>query len=335
VAREASPRAPDCRCGLEGELTVPVFGVRRHHQSASRSAGRQSRSSTTRRAALGHRQRIRNSPQRLSGDYMRVAKDLGLGRDGDRPAGQPGRQTLHLIYRDNSAKDHMRSADPYVDLDVIDSRAPRFNQSVVAILCGLALLTGWWGLASVMGLQLAVGLMLGRRWCISCVLYFEVIQPRLGEGVVEDARPPRFANILGATCLGTATVLHLAGAHMLGWVLVGAVASLAAFAALTGICVGCNLYKLSARVRGIRPGTATRIDLVELGVTTSLPVVIEFSHPLCSECRDVQPKLRDSGRELVVVDVSQSKELARKYNVSVVPTAFLVEANGEVQARLA
>jgi Domain of unknown function (DUF4395)/Thioredoxin len=228
-----------------------------------------------------------------------------------------------------------RLADPYTDVDVIDSRAPRLNQTVVALVCGLALLTGWWGLASAMGAQLLIGLVFGRRWCLSCLLYFEVIQPRLGEGAIEDARPPRFANILGATFLGAATVFQVAGAHIVGWVLVGSVGALATFAALTGICVGCNLYKVSARVRGIRPGTAGLIDLAELGAPNGRSVVVEFTHPLCTECRDVERKLRDSGHELVLVDVSRRHELARKYNVSVVPTAFLVEGNGEVRTRLA
>jgi hypothetical protein len=232
-------------------------------------------------------------------------------------------------------KSPLRSADPYTEVDVIDARAPRFNQTVVAIICALALATGWWGLATLMGLQLAVGLAFGRRWCLSCVVYFEVIQPRLGEGEIEDARPPRFANVLGAVFLGAATVFHLAGAHVAGWLLVGIVASFAMFAALTGICVGCNIYKVLARFRGIRPGAAIQIDLAELGVTTGGPVVVEFTHPLCTACREVEGELRDAGHELVVVDVSKRRELARRYNVSVVPTALLVGASGEVQARLA
>jgi Domain of unknown function (DUF4395)/Thioredoxin len=228
-----------------------------------------------------------------------------------------------------------RLADPYVDTDVIDSRAPRFNQTVVAVACGLALLTGWWGLAAVMGLQLAVGLTFGRRWCLPCVFYFELIQPRLGEGQIEDARPPRFANLVGAVFLGTATAFHLAGAHVLGWFLIGVVGALAMFAAVTGICVGCNLYKLSARLRGIRPGSASHIDLGELDLVTSGAVVVEFTHPLCSECREVETKLKKAGYEVAAVDVSRRQDMARKYNVSVVPTAFLVDASGEVQARLA
>ncbi|HEU6443675.1 MAG TPA: hypothetical protein VFL61_01310 [Gaiellaceae bacterium] len=36
-----------------------------------------------------------------------------------------------------------RAADPYGDLDVIDSRAPRFNQATIGLLAALAVVGGW------------------------------------------------------------------------------------------------------------------------------------------------------------------------------------------------
>ena len=86
-----------------------------------------------------------------------------------------------------------RLADPYRDLDVIDSRAPRFNQATIGALSALAVATGWWWLLGVLAAQLAVGLTLGRRFCLPCLAYFELVQPRFGEGPLEDSRPPRFA----------------------------------------------------------------------------------------------------------------------------------------------
>jgi hypothetical protein len=47
-----------------------------------------------------------------------------------------------------------RQADPYKDLLVIDARAPRFNQGVVATVTLTALVTGFWPLFAVMGSQL-------------------------------------------------------------------------------------------------------------------------------------------------------------------------------------
>jgi hypothetical protein len=118
-----------------------------------------------------------------------------------------------------------RAADPYRDLDVIDSRAPRFNQAAIGTLSALAVATGWWWLLGILAAQLAVGLTLGRRFCLPCVAYFELLQPRFGEGPLEDARPPRFANLVGAIFLGTATVSYGLGLDPLGAALGGLVAA--------------------------------------------------------------------------------------------------------------
>ncbi len=143
-----------------------------------------------------------------------------------------------------------RLADPYRDLDVIDSRAPLFNQATIGLLAVLALATGWWWLLGVLGLQLVVGLTLGRRFCLPCLAYFELVQPRLGEGTLEDARPPRFANLVGAVFLTSATVAYAAGLTGLGAVLGGLVAALALLAAATGFCTGCEAYKLGSFLLG-------------------------------------------------------------------------------------
>ena len=143
-----------------------------------------------------------------------------------------------------------RLADPYRDLDVIDSRAPRFNQATIGLLATLALATGWWWLLSVLGAQLLVGLTLGRRFCLPCLAYFELVQPRVGEGPLEDARPPRFANLVGAVFLALATIAYAAGLGSLGAALGGIVAALALLAATTGFCTGCEAYKLGSFLLG-------------------------------------------------------------------------------------
>jgi hypothetical protein len=145
-----------------------------------------------------------------------------------------------------------RLADPYRDLEVIDSRAPRFNQVVVGVLAASAVLTGWWWLLALLAIQLVVGLTFGRRYCLPCLAYFELVQPALGEGPLEDSRPPRFANVVGAAFLTVASVSYLAGAEVLGAVLGGLVAVLALLAAATGFCAGCEAYKLGYLLTGRR-----------------------------------------------------------------------------------
>jgi hypothetical protein len=143
-----------------------------------------------------------------------------------------------------------RRAHPYRDLDVIDSRGPRTNQAVVGLVSVLALATGWWWLLSLLAVQLAVGLTFGRRFCLPCLLYFEVLQPRFGEGPLEDARPPRVANMIGFAVLGAASAAYAAGLGSLGFGLGALVAALALLAATTGFCTGCEAYKLGCLLTG-------------------------------------------------------------------------------------
>jgi hypothetical protein len=143
-----------------------------------------------------------------------------------------------------------RAADPYRDTDVIDSRAPRFNQAVVGVVSVLAVATGWWWLLALLALQLAVGLTFGRRFCLPCVAYFEVVQRLFGEGKLEDARPPRVANMVGIAVLGAASVAYAAGLMTVGTALGLLVAALALVAAVTGFCTGCEAYKLGLRLTG-------------------------------------------------------------------------------------
>ena len=143
-----------------------------------------------------------------------------------------------------------RAADPYRDTSVIDAHAPRFNQAVVGILSLVAVTVGPWWLLALLAAQLAVGLTLGRRYCLPCLAYFELVQPRFGEGPLEDARPPRFANLVGVVFLTAASVAYLGGWETAGVALGGIVAALALLAAATGLCAGCEAFKLGYRLIG-------------------------------------------------------------------------------------
>lgn len=230
-----------------------------------------------------------------------------------------------------------RTADPYRDLDVIDARAPRFNQATVGVLSLLAVLTGWWPILAVLAAQLAIGLRFGRRYCLPCLAYFELVQPRAGEGPIEDARPPRFANQVGLVVLGAASVGYVVGLSTLGAGLGMLVAGLALLAATTGFCAGCQVYRMAARLHGIRVTSFDRVDLLEVGMRMppSGEIVVAFGHPLCTDCHAFEARMRADGREMVVVDVREHRWLARKYGVALVPSAVTVAPDGRVIARLA
>src|SRR5919201_2787421 len=230
-----------------------------------------------------------------------------------------------------------RTADPYEDLDVIDARGPRTNQAVIGTLAVVAVLTGQAWLLGLLALQLAIGLTLGRRFCLPCLLYFEVLQPRLGEGPLEDARPPRFANMLGLVFLGSATAFYYLGAETVAWTLGLLVAGLALLAATSGLCLGCETYRLSARLRGVAAKHVRRIELEDVGLAPDgrNHTVVHFTHPLCSECREWERRLERERRRHVTVDVKSRPELARKYGVAIVPTVIDVAGDGTVLQRLA
>jgi hypothetical protein len=229
-----------------------------------------------------------------------------------------------------------RTAHPYRDIDVIDARAPRFNQATVGVVSLIALLSGWWPLLGLLAAQLGIGLRFGRRYCLPCVAYFELVQPRIGEGEIEDSRPPKFANQIGFAVLSTATVAHAVGLTGLGNGLGLIVAGLALLAATTGFCAGCEIYRIGARLRGIRSVVLDRVELAELGAPLNGgEVMVAFSHPLCTDCRTVIGRLEAGSRPVVSVDVRDRPDLARKYGVALVPTVVRVAADGRVLQQVA
>jgi hypothetical protein len=230
----------------------------------------------------------------------------------------------------------IRTADPWRDTDVIDERAPRFVQATTGTVALLGVIFGWPLAWALMAAQLLIGLALGRRYCLPCAAYFVLVQPRLGEGRLEDARPPRLANIMGTVLLGSAAALWWLGAGTAATAIAAMVAALALLSAATGFCAGCELYRLGARLRGISPGHQSHLDPADLEGFADLPrTYVEFTHPLCAECRDWERRLAGSGEPLLQIDVRSRPELARKYGIAIVPTVVAVAADGTVLERLA
>jgi hypothetical protein len=230
---------------------------------------------------------------------------------------------------------HTRTADPWRDTDVIDERAPRFNQAVTGTVALLGAIFGWPLAWALMAGQLLIGLTLGRQFCLPCVAYFVIVQPRFGEGSLEDSRPPRLANKMGVAFLGGAAAAWWLGAPAIGTAVGLLVAALALLAASTGFCVGCEIYRLTARLRGISPRHQGRIEVGDLNGAGGRPAYVEFTHPLCSECREWERRLASEPEPLLALDVSAHPDLARKYGVAVVPTVLKVGPDGAVLERLA
>lgn len=135
----------------------------------------------------------------------------------------------------------------------IDPRGPRFNQAVLTVALLGAFLLDARIVVPVFAVVLLLGAAFGPRYGPFLRLYAEVIKPRLAPPAdLEDPRPPRFAAAVGVAFLAAATLAFAAGATAVGWTLALVVAALAGLAAITGICVGCEIYVLLARRRGVR-----------------------------------------------------------------------------------
>jgi hypothetical protein len=134
----------------------------------------------------------------------------------------------------------------------IDPRGPRTNQAVLAAALLLGFLFDVRAVVPVFAVVLFLGAAFGPRYGPVLRLFAEVIRPRLAPpSHLEDPRPPRFAATVGVAFLVASSIAFLAGAPGLAWALALIVAALAALAAVTGICVGCELWLLFARRRNV------------------------------------------------------------------------------------
>lgn len=140
--------------------------------------------------------------------------------------------------------DHARPAG-------IDVRGPRFGASITTIVLATALIAGVDWLVAVQTAVFAVGALAGLRYAPYGVV-FRFLRRRLDLGAppeLEPEGPPRFAQLCGLVVAGGATAALASGAQTLGWVLTGVVLALSSLLALTGVCVGCELYLAGRRLR--------------------------------------------------------------------------------------
>ena len=134
----------------------------------------------------------------------------------------------------------------------IDPRGPRFNQAVLAVALLSGFLFDWRPVVPLFALVLLAGAAFGAKYGPFLALYAKVIKPRLGPPAeMEDPRPPRFAAAVGVVFLTAGSLAFAADAAGVGWGLALIVAALAGLSAVTGICVGCEIYILAARRRPV------------------------------------------------------------------------------------
>ncbi len=137
------------------------------------------------------------------------------------------------------------SSVPTPPASQVDPRGQRLGAGVSAVVLLVAFVLSLPWLAVLVGLNLGISAAFGTRLFLPGRLWPVVRRIRgLRPVALEHEYPPRFAQALGATFIGLGAVAFAVGATGLGWLVVGAVATLQVVLAATGICVGCRLYVL-------------------------------------------------------------------------------------------
>jgi len=136
----------------------------------------------------------------------------------------------------------------------IDPRGPRFGAALTAVLLVVVLLLGTSTAAvvvlAVVAASFALGVARGVQGTWQAAVFRALVRPRLAAPTeLEDARPPRFAQLVGLVVTGAGLVLALFGVSAAVPVS-AAIALVAAFLnAVFGLCLGCEMYLLGLRLR--------------------------------------------------------------------------------------
>jgi len=147
----------------------------------------------------------------------------------------------------------LHSFQPRAGARLIDPRGHRFGAGLSVFVLALGFVLDVSLVVPAIGIALGVSAYFGTRYSIlgrPWPLVRRVLQ--LGPPAeLESEVPPRFAQALGTLGLGLASLALAAGAlsgaplaTAAGWALTGAVGALQLVLALTGYCLGCQLYRL-------------------------------------------------------------------------------------------
>ena len=140
----------------------------------------------------------------------------------------------------------------------VDPRGLRFAAGATSVLLALTLVTGnAWPLA-VQTVVFAISVAFGVQASPYSLVFRRLIRPRLGPPAeLEDAAPPRFAQLVGLVFAVAGLAGYLTGATVLG-VVATALALVAAFVnAAVGLCLGCEAYLLIKRITTTRTPATT------------------------------------------------------------------------------
>lgn len=143
--------------------------------------------------------------------------------------------------------------------DQVDPRALRFSAAATASVLAVVLLVVGGARPLALGLlasQVAVygfTAFVSVHWSVWAQIFARVIWPRISAATeLEDARPVRFAQLIGFVLTALALLGFVSGADALGNALTVVVVVGAVINASTGVCLGCRFYLLARRLTQVR-----------------------------------------------------------------------------------
>lgn len=203
---------------------------------------------------------------------------------------------------------------------------PRFAQAITGVLAleALAFQDRW---TVVVALALVVVALLAPRLSPVNALFRLIARPATE---LEPVAPVRFAQGMAAAGLGAAAVLFGLGGDTAAWIIVGVIGVVALFSAVTGICVGCEMYRLML----VRTSASDDVR-DELGLSGAGPWLVVLTAPGCARCEPVARQLEEVAhpRAIVRVDLSRTPAAAR-LPIKSVPAVLSVGGDGRVRTTL-
>jgi Domain of unknown function (DUF4395) len=138
----------------------------------------------------------------------------------------------------------------------VDPRALRFSAAATAGVLAIVVLTVGLARPVALGLlasQVAVfgfTAFVSVHWSVWAQIFARFIWPRIGAAPeLADARPARFAQLIGFVLTASALLAFVIGVDGIGYGLTAVAATGALIDATTGVCVGCRIYPLARRLQ--------------------------------------------------------------------------------------
>ena len=201
---------------------------------------------------------------------------------------------------------------------------PRFAQAITGLFSVLALVTQLWPILAIPLVLVLIALYAPGASPVNWV--FRRIAPPPDQ--LEPVAPVRFSQWLAVAFLALAIAFHVAGFALVGWIAAAGVAVVALISAITGYCIGCEIYRMLL---------ARRPDADDLrgplGLSGSGPWLAVLTAPGCARCGPAIDRVKASaeGREVTVIDLARRPEAAAA-PVKSIPAVLAIEADGRVAA---